>query len=510
MYSVSDERGKMNTKILEEITRCYEAGDADSITRLNQLLIENEQERQQFLLDIIDEDLIADELKISQIESLYQDSSNIEPLNFEKKLNSSWVYSVLAIAAVVVAFIVINLDFSSDSEVIAEEKSQAEDPVVQLVASTPDADWGETLSEDKVLEMKSYQLLSGSAHIEFSNGVQLSMEAPVHIEIKDAFNVYVGQGKVRAHVPESGYGFKIQTPDIKIKDLGTEFGVAVEEGMETAVHVFNGEIELYSNAEDTPLLAHEGYSAKWVDGKPEDNLLAKEADFPTLKSIASKRWNNFQRNQLLDPSLLLHLDFKGGSEKIGSAAKNNFTATTESHLKVRGRWGRDSAYVLDSMDQSIRLPDMKIEGDFTIQAWIHPDVFESSISVIMNTERHRDDRFHWQIERTGSVKVGYKGSKIKTKHGQAQVQIGQWNHVAITFDSEKKLLKSYVNGELAYDFKRWKSYLNLTNTYIGGWRPNQRLQYEPRLLNGKIDEFSIHGRALKSGEILKAFEVGLP
>ena len=52
-------------------------------------------------------------------------------------------------------------------------------------------------------------------------------------------------GKLRATVPPHAHGFAIGTPKLDLVDLGTEFGVQVDEQQATEVHVFTGKVDLY-------------------------------------------------------------------------------------------------------------------------------------------------------------------------------------------------------------------------------------------------------------------------
>ncbi len=56
---------------------------------------------------------------------------------------------------------------------------------------------------------------------------------------------YCTKGKLRVTVPPHAQGFAIRTPKLELVDLGTEFGVQVDDGKGTEVQVFQGKVELY-------------------------------------------------------------------------------------------------------------------------------------------------------------------------------------------------------------------------------------------------------------------------
>src|SRR5262249_55973492 len=55
-------------------------------------------------------------------------------------------------------------------------------------------------------------------------------------------------GKLAARVPEAAIGFEIVSPQGKVIDLGTEFGVAVGAGGATEVYVFEGQVRAHAAA----------------------------------------------------------------------------------------------------------------------------------------------------------------------------------------------------------------------------------------------------------------------
>src|SRR5204862_8103159 len=60
------------------------------------------------------------------------------------------------------------------------------------------------------------------------------------------------RGKLTAQVPAAAKGFQITSPQGKIVDLGTEFGMAVARDGTTDVYVFKGKVEAYASATGGP------------------------------------------------------------------------------------------------------------------------------------------------------------------------------------------------------------------------------------------------------------------
>jgi ferric-dicitrate binding protein FerR (iron transport regulator) len=87
-------------------------------------------------------------------------------------------------------------------------------------------------------------LVEGIATLKFKSGATVTMEAPTTLEILTTMHCRLIEGTVTAEVPEPAHGFTIDTPDIKVVDLGTKFGVTTAATGNSQVRVFQGEVEI--------------------------------------------------------------------------------------------------------------------------------------------------------------------------------------------------------------------------------------------------------------------------
>jgi ferric-dicitrate binding protein FerR (iron transport regulator) len=88
-------------------------------------------------------------------------------------------------------------------------------------------------------------LVRGSVQMRLSSGVLLDVSAPIEMNLIDAMHVQVLSGRLTADVGENGKGFVIETPQTRVVDLGTRFGVDASDAAHTDVVVFQGQVELY-------------------------------------------------------------------------------------------------------------------------------------------------------------------------------------------------------------------------------------------------------------------------
>lgn len=87
-------------------------------------------------------------------------------------------------------------------------------------------------------------LVEGIATLQFKNGARITIEAPTKLQILDAMHCRLIEGSLTAEVPEPAHGFTVDTPDLKVKDLGTRFGLTTGSAGNSQVHVFEGEVEV--------------------------------------------------------------------------------------------------------------------------------------------------------------------------------------------------------------------------------------------------------------------------
>ncbi|MCE5187280.1 MAG: FecR domain-containing protein [Planctomycetaceae bacterium] len=90
------------------------------------------------------------------------------------------------------------------------------------------------------------QLDQGIVKLKFDNGVDVVIEGPSRFEILTFDEISLHSGRLYAQVPHRTVGFIISTPNSKIIDLGTGFGVYADSHGNTDIHVMIGEVSVVS------------------------------------------------------------------------------------------------------------------------------------------------------------------------------------------------------------------------------------------------------------------------
>jgi hypothetical protein len=173
-----------------------------------------------------------------------------------------------------------------DKAFVAESVSRA----VGIVSRLDNAHWlasDATLAPlDRVSVGQSLALESGVVEVTFDCGVQVRIKGPSDFVITSDRSARCNQGMVTTEVGEQGRGFSIETPAAKVVDLGTRFGLGVDEGGGTEVVVFDGIVDLTSS--QPPTNRPRGEPTRLIQG--EAVRIDSTGDFRRLVSINTSQF----------------------------------------------------------------------------------------------------------------------------------------------------------------------------------------------------------------------------
>ncbi len=111
------------------------------------------------------------------------------------------------------------------------------------------------------------KLEEGLAVVRFDSGAEVSLEAPVELQLLDAMHCRINHGTAATHVPKSATGFRIGTPSATVIDYGTRFAVSVDpRSGDTRTQVFEGLVDVENPATGDRLSLKSGQRAS-VQGR---------------------------------------------------------------------------------------------------------------------------------------------------------------------------------------------------------------------------------------------------
>ena len=126
--------------------------------------------------------------------------------------------------------------------ILQEQPDSNHDDVVAMVQNArqvQEVSAGDELRSGQVLE-----LVDGRVTINFQSGARLAVQAPAELKLLGPNSAELQRGVATVRVPGEIKGFVLVTPHQRVTDLGTSFGVDVDRTGDTAITVFEGEIEL--------------------------------------------------------------------------------------------------------------------------------------------------------------------------------------------------------------------------------------------------------------------------
>lgn len=358
-----------------------------------------------------------------------------------------------------------------------------------------------------------YHLTEGAVTLDFQNGVAVSVESPAKFSIIDGMHMELQTGRARAIVPETGHGFVIATPTMEVEDLGTEFGVFVDEQQNQELHVFAGEVRLKQPNQASELLT-ENSALAWNAESQRRSISPDDRAFATSTSIGYRRWLDHSRMLRSDPSALFYFDFETDSRdstQVVNLAES--TVVPDGFLNggiwATGRWPEKGALLFENRGDRIELDIPGTYHQVTIMGWVQMNRFDYALQSLFNTINYDPGEHHWNLQRNGAYRIGVNSEYNHT--APKSIPQFQWTHVAAQLDSVAKESVYYMNGEeiARYNWSTGRA-IRYGPSSIGAYGYTNRhgkIVFE-RELRGRIDEFGLFSRILSASEIREAYEAG--
>jgi hypothetical protein len=95
---------------------------------------------------------------------------------------------------------------------------------------------------DELAPGQRLKLTKGVVQLTLNTGARVVVEGPVDFVASTPSESTLTSGRLAAAVPRFARGYTILTPTAEVVDLGTEFGVDVDESGASEVHVFDGDV----------------------------------------------------------------------------------------------------------------------------------------------------------------------------------------------------------------------------------------------------------------------------
>jgi hypothetical protein len=264
-----------------------------------------------------------------------------------------------------------------------------------------DCDWGEqrwgTPKSAALVAGQEIRLDSGLMVLNFGDGAEVTLEAPIHFTVLAKDRGRLDFGKLTAYAPEGAHGFTIALPQANIVDLGTRFGAIVAEDGASETHVFQGKVRIESTRgeqRDHVWTFEAGSALRFgPDGNNVNQFAAKPQSFVRLdfddpmdaKDSATVNIPSDSRLVLwLDASRRLQLDQKGRVVTWGDIAPGVGAWQVKSKhrpLLIRDAINRHPAIRFDGASYLVTTP-ISSGNDVTILCVFRPGVSQEAGEIL--------------------------------------------------------------------------------------------------------------------------------
>ena len=194
------------------------------------------------------------------------ESGSTTPAAADPTDSNLWRRGLIAIAAVAasVAIVFAWQRHGGDGCIVALRQPT----IVGSLTSGKDAIWdGEEYRDGAEFRVGSeLRLKSGLAKIGTPTGAEIVIEGPCDLVLNAPENVLLRRGKLTARVAEWSAAFAVETPSLKVVDLGKQFAVAVDEAGNAEAHALQGDVRIQplakQDASRTSFLLAEGQAIR--------------------------------------------------------------------------------------------------------------------------------------------------------------------------------------------------------------------------------------------------------
>lgn len=360
----------------------------------------------------------------------------------------------------------------------------------------------------------------GALELTFASGVKSIVEAPAELTLLDDNKVYLAHGKAWFQVPEEAIGFTVESPQMEVIDLGTEFAILSNTEGDDQCYVYKGKVEinaLYSAKQSAKLTAGNALSTT-QSGLLKETPLDQNSFLTSLpKKSQHIHWSFDEIND----------DKLDSESNYPSLAKVETRVISDHPTKsnlTKGKFGK--ALQLKNAGDHVTSDWKGLAGrqPRTVAFWIKPvsSKNDSYHSLLGWGDRHRDSitqdyfLFFTYSLRNGTSRIGLTTGAFQSMARPA-LDNNKWHHIACVLhgglnNEGYPNIDFYLDGSLVSvldsDYKENASDLTidtLTDTFASspfsiGSSLHQSPNYDFQR-GTTIDELHIFGSALNSKEV---------
>jgi len=443
----SEERNKLE----ELLATLMESALSDSEQKELDQILQSSDEARDYYNDYIDTHIALDWHFGDQSLDL---PSGLEPMINQppEKKTLKFIAPILALAAILTLVFVLPKTEKPD------ESNLAQKDYTLLKSVSANWDKNQNFKVGDGFEKGKHSLKSGYCEISNGKGVKLIVEGPAEFDLVSPMKVKLEKGTIVAAVEEEGIGFQVDTPKTNVVDLGTEFGVSVQENGDTEVHVLDGKVET-------------------ITGSNKKLINKSEATLITAKSTVAKAADAGKFMRILpekpkEEISYIHWPLNEGQGKVSTYKGENLKDKDyDAYLKSTYANGNGPNWINGKFNKGVHFDGNGnyIETGFpgiggaharSVSFWVKipKDVRTDQATSMLAWGSYLGKGRTWQVSWNWQAKDGNVGAlRAGLYHGQIvgtqDLRDDKWHHIAVVMFGDGKPNVSthillYVDGKL--------------------------------------------------------------
>ncbi len=362
----------------------------------------------------------------------------------------------------------------------------------------------------------------GLVELDMAGRGRMIVEGPADLELTTPMRSVLHRGRILMRVNHAGHGYRLETPKGTVVDLGTEFGVSVDDHQAVETHVLEGEVEAIPSSGEKVLLRKDD-AMRFSDTKGERFRADGGAFYTELPPVrnsepGSIHWTLDFQDETRDAAEATDPGFANSAMELRQMDQGSLPR------KTMGRFGQCLEFDGKGGYAESDYPGVGGKEPRTVCFWVKVPVDfslrEGFAMVSWGNFDHSDPGAVWQISINplaedgpiGRIRVGAHGGQIV---GHTDLRDGQWHHIAVVLyqssraDIGRQVL-IYVDGGIEPISRRALQELDtrINGSNHGVWlgRNVTYTRSDPAnkhggFFRGCLDEVYIYNGALAPGEI---------
>lgn len=167
----------------------------------------------------------------------------------------------ILVAVMLIAAAAVHFSRPDDESNIANnQRSQEQFATIEQLSNV---EWPQDSAREEGdrLGSEGLRILGGVLRVRFNSGVEVTLQGPAQYHLESIAQTRLESGLLSAVVPDGAEGFVVETPDLKVVDLGTAFGIQLDDDGDSVVSVFDGKVEVH-HADESKQLLTEGQAVR--------------------------------------------------------------------------------------------------------------------------------------------------------------------------------------------------------------------------------------------------------